>query len=112
MEYRIQYSPTEKQRLFHASPADEVLFGGAAGGGKSKAIVMDALMRCLHFAKTHAYIFRRTYGELEDTVIREALSGTKSSFPTVRPSTSAPAPTARMSTATRAWKSSGSTLTN
>lgn len=74
MEYRIEYAPTEKQRLFHASAADEVLFGGAAGGGKSKAIVMDALMRCLQYPKTHAYIFRRTYGELEDTVIREMLA--------------------------------------
>lgn len=70
--YRVAYEPTRKQRMFHASDADEVLFGGAAGGGKSKAIVMDALFRCLKYAGTSAYIFRRTYGELEDTVIREA----------------------------------------
>ena len=61
-EYRLNYQPTPKQCLFHASCADEVLFGGAAGGGKSKAIVMDALFRCLMYPKTHAYIFRRTYG--------------------------------------------------
>ncbi len=71
-EYCVSYQPTNKQKLFHASRADEVLFGGAAGGGKSKAIVMDALFRCLLVPKTHAYIFRRTYGELEDTIIREA----------------------------------------
>ena len=70
--YVLNYTPTPKQRLFHASTADEVLFGGAAGGGKSKAIVMDALFRCLKYPRTHAYVFRRTYGELEDTVIREA----------------------------------------
>lgn len=50
-----------------------MLYGGAAGGGKTRAIVMDALLRCLCYPRTHAYIFRRTYGELEDTVIREAM---------------------------------------
>lgn len=77
-EYTIEYVPTPKQRMFHASAADEVLFGGAAGGGKSKAIVMDALFRCLKYPKTHAFIFRRTYAELEDTIIKEA----RESYPT------------------------------
>lgn len=71
--FTLHYSPTPKQRLFHASTADEVLYGGAAGGGKSKAIVMDALLRCLKFPRTSAFIFRRTYTELEDTIIREAM---------------------------------------
>ena len=71
--FTVYYTPTPKQLLFHASQADEVLFGGAAGGGKSKAIVMDALFRCLTYPRTSAYIFRRTYSELEDTIIREAL---------------------------------------
>lgn len=75
--FTIEYEPTPKQRLFHASAADEVLFGGAAGGGKSKAIVMDALFRCLKHPGTHAFVFRRTYGELEDTIIKEA----KESYP-------------------------------
>lgn len=70
----IDYAPTQKQRLFHESAANEVLYGGAAGGGKSKAIVMDALARCLKYPKSRAYIFRRTYRELEDTIIAEALA--------------------------------------
>lgn len=69
---QVEYTPTPKQRMFHASDADEVLYGGAAGGGKSRAIVMDAFARCLRHPGTHAYVFRRTYPELEDTVIREA----------------------------------------
>lgn len=69
----VSYVPSAKQKLFHASVANEVLYGGAAGGGKSVAIVLDALMRTLQYPGTRAYIFRRTYRELEDTVITEAL---------------------------------------
>lgn len=69
----INYEPTPKQKIFHASPANEILFGGAAGGGKTKAIVMDALFRTMKWPGTVAVIFRRTYKELEDTDIKEAL---------------------------------------
>ena len=30
----INYEPTAKQKIFHASKANEILYGGAAGGGK------------------------------------------------------------------------------
>ena len=78
----INYKPTEKQKLFHASPANEILYGGAAGGGKTKALIMDALFRCLKNPGTTAAIFRRTYQELEDTDIKEAQSSYPESIAT------------------------------
>ena len=68
----INYQPTPKQSMFHASKANEILYGGAAGGGKTKALIMDALFRCLKWPGSTAVIFRRTYQELEDTDIKEA----------------------------------------
>ena len=72
MTLRLDYQPTEKQALFHRSTADELLYGGAAGGGKSKAIVMEALIDALEHPGVHSYLFRRSYPELRDTLIREA----------------------------------------
>jgi hypothetical protein len=55
--------PTERQRQFLGSAAPELLFGGAAGGGKSIALLMGALQ----FVDTPGYsaiIFRRTVADL------------------------------------------------
>lgn len=73
----IAYKPTPKQEAFHGSCANEILYGGAAGGGKTKALIMDALFRTLKWPGTTAVVFRRTYQELEDTDIKEA----KASYP-------------------------------
>lgn len=73
MRLELDYSPTPRQRAFHDSREDEVLYGGAAGGGKTCAVVMDAFLRCARHPGTVAYLFRRTYRELEDTLVPEAL---------------------------------------
>jgi phage terminase large subunit-like protein len=53
------------QEAFLASPADIVIFGGAAGGGKSWALLMESL-RHINNAGFGAVIFRRTYKQIAD----------------------------------------------
>lgn len=72
--YRLRYTPTQKQAAFHRSGANEVLYGGAAGGGKSYAICWDAFVRCAKYPRTHAYLFRRTFPELEKTLIQTMMT--------------------------------------
>ena len=64
---KLLYAPTAKQVTFHNCPARNVLYGGAAGGGKSHALRWDAYMRCLAAPNYRALLLRRTYPELEAT---------------------------------------------
>lgn len=68
----LEYIPTERQALYHSSVADELMYGGAAGGGKSTATVIEAGLLCLENPGINVYLFRRTYPELETSLITEA----------------------------------------
>jgi predicted phage terminase large subunit-like protein len=52
------------QELFLSSPADIAIYGGAAGGGKTWALLMDPL-RHIHVPGFSAVLFRRTYPEIQ-----------------------------------------------
>lgn len=67
----LPYVPQDKQKLLHGARANQVFYGGAAGGGKSHSIRWDAVAFCLRNPGLDAYLFRRTLGELEDNHIRK-----------------------------------------
>ena len=52
----------------------EVLFGGAAGGGKSYGQLLDALSVALRYPGSRQLILRRTYPELDRSLVRVSLS--------------------------------------
>lgn len=61
-----------RQMAFVSADADEVLFGGAAGGGKSYAQVADALIYAARYKGSRQLLLRRTFPELERSLIRTA----------------------------------------
>lgn len=63
-----EWRPFPAQIPFLESDAREALYGGAAGGGKSDALVLGAL-RHIDNSKYTAIIFRRTFPELEGKII-------------------------------------------
>ena len=69
------WTPQPKQRLFMSAPDFEVLYGGAAGGGKSDALLMEGL-RQIGNKNYKGIIFRRTYQQLDISERREAAAPT------------------------------------
>ena len=65
---QILFNPnTGPQTDFLAAPEKEVLYGGAAGGGKSFAMLMD-LLRYAHNGNHRALLLRRTLSELTELI--------------------------------------------
>ncbi len=63
------WTPQKKQAIFQSRGEYEALYGGAAGGGKSDAILTEAL-RQVHIPHYRAIILRKTYPQLSELIDR------------------------------------------
>jgi len=69
--YNVVWKPQWKQYLALKSNAFELLFGGAAGGGKSDFLLMDFYAGVNKYKKNwNGILFRQSYSELEELMKR------------------------------------------
>ena len=65
----FEYKPFERQKEFHDSGKKYRLFGGAAGPGKTKALLYEAIRQAHLHEKIDTLLLRRTFPELEASLI-------------------------------------------
>ncbi|HVS75083.1 MAG TPA: phage terminase large subunit, partial [Candidatus Acidoferrales bacterium] len=63
------YRPFLRQEQFHRSRAKYRLFGGAAGPGKTKALLCEAILQAIENRGADTLLLRRTYPELESSLL-------------------------------------------
>ena len=76
---KVLYRPHPKQALFHAAGEKIVLYGGAAGGGKSYSMLMDALRYCQE-EDYRALIIRKA-----STMLKELIGVSRQLYPKAFP---------------------------
>jgi phage terminase large subunit len=66
---RLYYDAFARQLEFHHRPAKYRLFGGAAGPGKTKALLYEAIRQAHNVPGSDSLLLRRTYPELESSLL-------------------------------------------
>ena len=69
--YSRFYKPFPRQDQFHQSRAKYRMFGGAAGPGKTKAMVWENIFQATMFPGVDTLLLRRTFPELEMSLLGE-----------------------------------------
>lgn len=73
VDEEVLWKPTKKQGLMLSAIDFEVLYGGAAGAGKSDCLLIDAMglqQQAIEKRAYQAIIFRRTFPDLKDLIDR------------------------------------------
>lgn len=68
---KLEYVPTPRQQEFHEATEFAVLYGGAVGGGKTKALVAEGIKQCVLHPGLRVGAFRRSYPELKESMLAE-----------------------------------------
>lgn len=64
-----QYIPNDRQYLFHAAPELYKLYGGAMGGGKTAALINEAITLSFEYNGNFGLLLRKTAPSFNNTVL-------------------------------------------